>query len=109
MSDSALLPPPVDYGASGSADGTSSRKKKGQDGGYACRVVAGHVAEMGVDENGNKLYGGEQELLADMVLVTLPLGVLKAGTVAFEPPLPAWKRGAVHRLGFGLLNKVDSK
>jgi polyamine oxidase len=43
---------------------------------------------------------------ADRVIVTVPLGVLKAGTIAFDPPLPEAKRRAVERLGFGLLNKV---
>ena len=42
---------------------------------------------------------------ADAAVITLPLGVLKAGTVAFDPPLPARKQGAIERLGFGLLNK----
>ncbi|TGZ81969.1 hypothetical protein EX30DRAFT_358650 [Ascodesmis nigricans] len=41
-----------------------------------------------------------------VVVVTLPLGVLKAGSVEFDPPLPEWKTGAIERLGFGLLNKV---
>ncbi|MBO0679722.1 FAD-dependent oxidoreductase [Mycolicibacterium sp. S2-37] len=43
---------------------------------------------------------------ADRVIVTVPLGVLKAGAIAFDPPLPDAKRGAIERLGFGLLNKV---
>jgi monoamine oxidase len=43
---------------------------------------------------------------ADVAIVTLPLGVLKAGTVAFDPPLPAGKRNAIDRLGVGALNKV---
>src|SRR5919199_580701 len=42
----------------------------------------------------------------DAVVVTLPLGVLKAGTVAFEPPLPMPKRDAISRLGVGELLKV---
>lgn len=45
-------------------------------------------------------------LEADKVVVTLPLGVLKAGAVEFDPPLPDWKMGAIKRLGYGLLNKV---
>ena len=40
------------------------------------------------------------------VIVTVPLGCLKAGDIAFEPPLPAWKAAAIARLGFGDLNKV---
>ncbi|KAJ6446309.1 Vacuolar protein sorting-associated protein 33A [Purpureocillium lavendulum] len=43
---------------------------------------------------------------ADCVVCTVPLGVLKQGNIAFDPPLPAWKRDAVDRLGFGVLNKV---
>ena len=43
---------------------------------------------------------------AEQVLVTVPLGVLKAGGVAFVPPLPARKQTAVSRLGFGLLDKL---
>jgi len=43
---------------------------------------------------------------ADEVVLTVPLGVLKSNMIDFDPPLPAWKRGAVGRLGFGLLNKV---
>ncbi|KAK4984935.1 hypothetical protein LTR50_006275 [Elasticomyces elasticus] len=43
---------------------------------------------------------------ADEVVLTAPLGVLKAGSIDFQPPLPEWKRGAIDRMGFGLLNKV---
>ncbi|MET9230339.1 FAD-dependent oxidoreductase [Lentzea sp. NPDC003310] len=43
---------------------------------------------------------------ADKVLVTLPLGVLKAEAVEFAPPLPPEKRSAIARLGFGTLNKI---
>ena len=42
---------------------------------------------------------------ADHVIVTLPLGVLKAGTVKFTPPLPAEKLEAIRGLGMGLLDK----
>jgi monoamine oxidase len=43
---------------------------------------------------------------ADVVIVTLPLGVLKAGGVSFVPPLPAAKQAAIDRLGMGALTKV---
>lgn len=50
---------------------------------------------------------GDPEIYeADRVLVTLPLGVLKAGSVVFDPPLPARKREAIARLGMGVLNMV---
>lgn len=45
------------------------------------------------------------ELTADQVLVTLPLGVLKAGRVRFTPALPKAKQQAITGLGMGVLNK----
>jgi lysine-specific histone demethylase 1 len=50
--------------------------------------------------------GAEKVIEADAVIVSLPLGVLKANSVAFDPPLPARKQHAIDRLGFGVLNKV---
>lgn len=44
-------------------------------------------------------------LTADHAVITVPLGVLKAGAIAFDPPLSAPKQDAVGRLGMGLLNK----
>ena len=43
---------------------------------------------------------------ADAVVLSVPLGVLKANVISFHPPLPEWKTQAIHNLGFGLLNKV---
>jgi monoamine oxidase len=43
---------------------------------------------------------------ARFVVVTLPLGVLKRGNVAFAPALPAEKQAAIDRVGMGLLNKT---
>ncbi|MBR7781673.1 flavin monoamine oxidase family protein [Undibacterium luofuense] len=42
---------------------------------------------------------------ASSVIVTLPLGVLKAGNVQFTPALPLQKQAAIGQLGFGVLNK----
>lgn len=42
---------------------------------------------------------------ADGCVVTVPLGVMKAGTIRFDPPLPSSTRRAVSRVGFGLLEK----
>lgn len=42
----------------------------------------------------------------DAVLITVPLGCLKAETIKFSPPLPQWKHSSIMRLGFGVLNKV---
>ncbi|MBA3533286.1 MAG: FAD-dependent oxidoreductase [Ardenticatenales bacterium] len=43
---------------------------------------------------------------AECVLVTLPLGVLKEGSVEFAPPLPKPKEKAIRKLGVGTLNKA---
>jgi len=45
------------------------------------------------------------EFAADRVVVTLPLGVLKAQRVRFVPQLPRNKQPAIDTLGFGVLNK----
>jgi protoporphyrinogen oxidase len=42
----------------------------------------------------------------DVVIVTLPLGVLKKNAVRFDPVLPSEKREAISRLGMGTLDKV---
>jgi monoamine oxidase len=56
--------------------------------------------------DGVLVYAGGQEFRGDMVLCTVPLGVLKTGMIEFYPELPQRKRDAIQRLGFGLLNKV---
>jgi len=45
------------------------------------------------------------ELIADHVVITLPLGVLKAQQVQFSPALPSDKQQAIAKLGMGVLNK----
>lgn len=50
--------------------------------------------------------GGEpRRFEADKLVLTVPLGVLKAGSIQFNPPLPAAKQAAIQRLGMGTLNK----
>jgi len=39
-------------------------------------------------------------------IVTVPLGVLKAGGIELDPPLPSEKLEAIERMGFGVLEKV---
>ncbi|KAJ8567890.1 hypothetical protein K7X08_020612 [Anisodus acutangulus] len=57
-------------------------------------------------DEGVEVIAGDQLFQADMVLCTVPLGVLKRRSIRFEPELPAKKLEAIDRLGFGLLNKV---
>lgn len=47
----------------------------------------------------------QSEFIADQVVVTLPLGVLKTQQVQFSPALPSDKREAIAKLGMGVLNK----
>lgn len=56
--------------------------------------------------DGVQVVAGGQVFQGDMVLCTVPLGVLKSGSIKFVPELPNRKLEAIKRLGFGLLNKV---
>jgi Flavin containing amine oxidoreductase len=53
--------------------------------------------------------GTEQTVRAEKVVVTVPLGVLKRGAIAFVPSLPRNKTDAIDNLGMGLLNKCIMK
>lgn len=65
------------------------------------------VSEIKRYSDGVKIYTKNKKVyMADAVVVTLPLGVLKKGTVKFDPPMSERKRGAISRVGFGNLNKV---
>ncbi|KAM7512979.1 hypothetical protein LguiB_011854 [Lonicera macranthoides] len=65
--------------------------------GYASRPVKLHFSD-------------GSTMLADHVIITVSLGVLKAGTredsCIFSPPLPSFKNQAISRLGFGVVNKL---
>ncbi len=47
-----------------------------------------------------------EDFAADRVIVTVSLGVLKAGDISFDPPLPSTNTDAIERLGMGLMDKV---
>ncbi|KAJ6738446.1 POLYAMINE OXIDASE 4 ISOFORM X1-RELATED [Salix koriyanagi] len=44
--------------------------------------------------------------IADAAIITVPLGILKANLIHFEPKLPQWKVDAISDLGFGSENKI---
>ncbi len=58
------------------------------------------------DGEGVTVTTDDGEFRARCAVITLPLGVLKSGSVEFDPPLPAEKRDAIDRLGFGNLAKL---
>lgn len=65
-----------------------------------------HVRAITQDANGVTVTTDGRAYTADRVIVTVPLGVLRAGGIAFEPPLPAAKTAAIQRLRMGCLDKV---
>ncbi len=52
-------------------------------------------------ESGISVQTTRRRIDADSVIVTVPLGLLKAGTIQFDPGLPFEHRAAIDRLGFG--------
>jgi len=44
--------------------------------------------------------------MADAAVIAVPLGVLKAERIKFEPKLPDWKEAAISDLGVGVENKI---
>ncbi|KAF9091715.1 hypothetical protein BGX23_004906 [Mortierella sp. AD031] len=72
------------------------------------RVLLEHVVEkIEYDETEVRVSTQQGLFTADKVLVTLPLGVLKAQSkTLFSPRLPAAKQRAIDRLGFGTMYKI---
>lgn len=58
------------------------------------------------DDGAEVFLENEEQIKADCVVVTAPLGVLKDRTIQFIPDLPEWKSGSIEKLGFGVINKV---
>ena len=50
--------------------------------------------------------GGEERHAASAVVITAPLGALKAGSIRFDPALPDGKTRAIETLGYGHANKL---
>jgi monoamine oxidase len=46
------------------------------------------------------------EFKGDYIVCGVPLGVLKAGAIAFDPPLPSAHRKAIKDIGFGSVTKI---
>ncbi len=63
------------------------------------------VQEIAWGQAAMRVLTDQTEYLVDQVLVTVPLGVLQAGSVRFTPDLPAAKQQAIEKLGMGVLNK----
>jgi polyamine oxidase len=57
-------------------------------------------------EGGWQVVADGERFRADAVVVTVPLGVLSAGRITFDPPLPSGVRTALTRMGTGVVTKV---
>ncbi len=55
--------------------------------------------------NSVAIRAGNQTFEGPAAIVTVPLGVLKAASITFDPPLPEGHLHAVSALGFGVLSK----
>ena len=64
------------------------------------------VSEVEHGKDGVTVKTDQGVFQADRSIVTLPLGVLKAGKVTFKPALPKPKLAAIQRLGMGVYNRV---
>ena len=64
------------------------------------------VSAISHDENGVVITSNGTNTEFDVVVVTLPLGVLKANTVTFAPALPPATQNAIAKLGMGTLDKL---
>ncbi|WP_232232047.1 flavin monoamine oxidase family protein [Mycobacterium triplex] len=56
-------------------------------------------------DNSVIVHAANQSFEGPAAIVTVPLGVLKAGSITFDPPLPDGHAHAVNALGFGVLSK----
>lgn len=86
------------------------------DGGFG-RLVAGLAAGLEIrtgvvaeriayGDDGVTVSTDQGEFRAERVIVTVPLGVLKAGVIDFSPGLPSEKQAAIRRIGFGHYEKL---
>lgn len=48
----------------------------------------------------------ERKAIFDAIVLVVPLGMFKQGSISFSPPLPESKTEVIKRLGMGLLDKV---
>ncbi len=67
------------------------------------------VREVWYDGEGVRVRTNRGHYSGDVLLITVPLGILKAGCIRFTPPLPKRKQLAIKRIGYGegsVLNKL---
>lgn len=68
--------------------------------GTAVRTVSSN------DDGAELAFDNDETFSCDRVVVTVPLGVLAAGDITFNPPLPDTHQNAIDTMRMGLLDKV---
>ena len=64
------------------------------------------VDYIGYDDTGVELESTAGTFEADFCVCSVPLGVLKAGTIEFDPKLPPSYQKKIRQLGFGSVTKI---
>jgi monoamine oxidase len=64
------------------------------------------VIKIEYNHNGVEVSTQNQHYHADYVIITVPLGVLKSGTIRFTPSLPQDKQNAINQLAMATYNKI---
>ena len=64
------------------------------------------VERIEYDQDGVRVEAAGRSYRGRTAVVTVSVGVLQAGGIAFEPPLPAWKQTAIEELRMGHMQKV---
>jgi monoamine oxidase len=67
------------------------------------------VQKIAYDDTGVQVTTDRGVFNGSRVIVTVPLGVLKRGSIKFSPELPETKLAAIQKLGMGALNKLALK
>ena len=67
--------------------------------------IAASQADGTATSTATSTAGSTENTTADRVVVTVPLGVLKAASIDFDPPLPTAKQAAITAIGMGVLDK----
>ena len=67
------------------------------------------VQKISYDDTGVEVTTDRGVFHGSQVIVTVPLGVLKRGSIKFSPELPEKKLAAIQQLGMGALNKLVLK
>lgn len=67
------------------------------------------VTEIAYADDGVEVIAGGSSFEADYAVVSVPLGILKAKKISFDPPLPSSFQAKIDRLGFGSVTKIAFK